>query len=447
MSVVRSLYRTILPPRLRAGLRHWRGVARRVAAGPIPGRPEAHMAQLDGLRALAVLAVIVQHTFPADAETKIGRPGVRLFYVLSGFLITGILLRTRARCASGGGVRHVMRSFYARRFLRIFPLYYFVLGATLLLGLPDVRAHVWAAVTYTLNIQSAAEGTFFPTVGHFWSLAVEEQFYLFWPVLMLLVPSRYLLAAVLAAIAVAPASRLLLFRYAGGGAAWEAATTSCLDTLGGGALLALLVSSDALSARARKGLEYASLGAGLALFALIKLWLTRKFHALAVALEDTAYLLIFSAVVSGAARGFGGWGKRVLEFRPLVYLGTISYGIYVYHNFVPAVASLLRERYGIETGFPADQGAARFVCVSLATVAIAACSWHLFEEPINRLKKHFPYLTEKKIVGEAPRRGAIGGGVAGLLPVSPWGASGLRARPDGEQADSTPSAAAEVTAG
>jgi peptidoglycan/LPS O-acetylase OafA/YrhL len=373
------------------------------------------MVQLDALRAFAVLAVIVQHTVPLPPAVKLGRTGVRLFYVLSGFLITGILLRARRGCPGGREGRGALRSFYARRFLRIFPLYYLVLGLAVLLALPAVGEHLASCATYTSNIQSAVEGSFFPPpLGHFWSLAVEEQFYLFWPLLILFLPTRRLLPAILLTIVIGPVSRLLLLRYAGRPVAWEVATTSCLDTLGVGALLALFASSGRLSPAARARIGRWSLGAGLALLGLVVVArVTGRLYTPSIILEDTAYVFLFGWLVSRAARGFGGWGKRILELRPLVYLGTISYGVYVYHNVVPVVARVAEERLGVPTGLPAKEGPAFCLYVAAVTVALAACSWHLFEAPLNRLKKHFPYLKPKTTPSTS--EGAVS--PAGGIPV------------------------------
>jgi peptidoglycan/LPS O-acetylase OafA/YrhL len=354
------------------------------------------MVQLDALRAFAVLAVLLQHTLDIPPTWKCGRLGVRLFYVLSGYLITGILLRARDRCSGASDSGHVLRAFYARRSLRIFPLYYLVLGVAAAFALPGVSEYLFSCITYTTNFRSALDGTFLPMpIGHFWSLAVEEQFYLCWPLLVLLLPPRWLPAAITATLVVGPVSRLLLFRF-GGGVAWEAAPTSCLDTLGAGALLAYCSTPGGLSPGARRGLRLSLLG-GMALSALIVFWrLTGRMHTPSVVLEDAAYALLFGWLVGRAAEGFGGWAKVLLEFRPLVYLGTISYGVYVYHNFVPVAGAVVRERLGIEPGMPDGNGLGLFVYVSALTIGVAALSWHVFEKPVNRLKDYFPYLKPTK---------------------------------------------------
>ncbi len=153
-----------------------------------------HLDQLDTLRAFAVTAVLIRHFWPElQPGLDLGARGVHLFFVLSGFLITGILLRSRALVEdSGRGTGLAIRRFYIRRFLRIFPIYYLVLAVTWALGFPDVRSGIVWHLAYGSNILFAIENQWPPTTAHLWSLSVEEQFYLIWPLLMLLVPRRHL---------------------------------------------------------------------------------------------------------------------------------------------------------------------------------------------------------------------------------------------------------------
>src|SRR5436190_10316366 len=203
------------------------------------------MVQLDALRAFALLAVLASHFSPGTSKfftfTKIidlGGLGVRLFFVLSGFLITGILLRSKSYCEKDGlSVLHEFRQFYARRVLRIFPIFYLVLGLAAVLNIPPIRqTFAWHAAFLT-NFYIHFHGFNHPT-NHFWSLAVEEQFYLAWPWVILLVSKRRLLAAILVMIAVGPAFRLFIGLCTSSDAT-PIFPLSCLDTLGLGALLAL----------------------------------------------------------------------------------------------------------------------------------------------------------------------------------------------------------------
>jgi peptidoglycan/LPS O-acetylase OafA/YrhL len=137
-----------------------------------------YLPRLDGVRALAVGGVLVTHFmwFLEPIQTmELGRTGVRLFFVLSGFLITRILLDYRSRMSVGEAARH----FYWRRFLRLAPPFYLAVTVALILNLANMREDWPWHVFYLSNFLLAARGSVEP-VGHLWSLAVEEQFYLVW---------------------------------------------------------------------------------------------------------------------------------------------------------------------------------------------------------------------------------------------------------------------------
>jgi peptidoglycan/LPS O-acetylase OafA/YrhL len=208
------------------------------------------MPQLDGLRAFAVGVVLVEHYIPDGDAVGSALPwgafGVRLFFVLSGFLITGILYRCRLQLeARELSLRAVLRSFFARRFIRLMPVYYVYLFACVWM-LPFGRPYLWAFALYLQNFLFALHpDVFAKLLAHFWSLAVEEQFYLTWPLVILLVPTRRLIAVLCAFIAVGP-----LFRVAGLVAGFlplqiDMMMPAHFDTLGVGGLFAVLAAGGA----------------------------------------------------------------------------------------------------------------------------------------------------------------------------------------------------------
>ena len=365
--------------------------------------PDGYMKQLDGLRALAALAVVAQHSLPESIYPKFlgewqPRIGVRLFFVLSGFLITGILLRCRDQASeseSPGGSRRAFSTFYARRFLRIFPLYYLVLFAAAIVNLPDVRRDFWWHLSYLSNYLVCRDGIWPETLGHFWSLGVEEQFYLLWPAFVLLTPRKWLLPAFVATFALANVSYAVVYKMTDNWIITSFVTPSNLDALVAGALMALFrhEGRDAVARRWGR----VSLVAGIALgLAGILLAATGRGPTVSLTLAHAANALVFTWLVDGAARGFGGIGGRLLTLPPLVYVGTISYGIYVYHVLIPPVLERIATASGIKIPWPDQDGLAKFGCLTAAAVAVASLSWWGFEKPLNDLKRYFPYRAKSR---------------------------------------------------
>lgn len=366
------------------------------------------MPELDGLRGLAFLAIAWSHWAP---QYQFGLPfgtAVQLFFVISGFLITDILLDYRRACEADPGPRKpaALRVFYARRFLRIFPLYYAVLAAAFLLNVPPIREawpwHFFYASNFLFAVhEPSARDPFMP----FWSLAVEEQFYLVWPFVVLFLPYASLRKAVLAMMVLSPFLRIgaeLAFPH------WHRVNYlpfSCVDALGAGAWLAFAArhfrrfgSPPEVIARrlALGGLAGGSI-VGLAML------LYRNTHWLE-SLGHTFLVLFYAWIVFRAAGGFGGAVGRVLQWSPIVYLGKISYGLYVFHHFFtfvdfPGLFATL--------GLPAPRADLFPVRIALQfglTLAVAAVSWCLFENPLNNLKRHFTLKeTEPKAAGARVR--------------------------------------------
>jgi peptidoglycan/LPS O-acetylase OafA/YrhL len=364
------------------------------------------MPQLDALRFFAIMGVIVSHNWGPPRAPWIfggvvwGELGVRLFFVLSGFLITGILIRGREITERAPERRlFVIRQFYIRRFLRIFPIYYVVLIGLVVIGVGPARA-VWPWLfSYTTNIYIWHHVQWLGSLGHLWTLAVEEQFYLVWPWLVLFLPRKWLLPILLAIICLAPLYRLYAsFHYGSDvthGFASGTLTIAVLDSLGLGAVLAL-------AAHAARGktwfeplLRRVVLPVGVLGFTVL---LAISHYGVdshvSVALDQTGEALIFCWLVGSAAIGFRGWFGRLLEWRPIAYLGKISYGIYIFHALVPVGFAAAATALGIEYR---DHGVINFVSSALVTFAIAALSWELFESRVNSFKRYFPYRSERDL--------------------------------------------------
>jgi peptidoglycan/LPS O-acetylase OafA/YrhL len=373
----------------------------------VPSTPLSHMRQLDALRALAVLAVLLSHftlftrrVWGAIQIVDLAGFGVRLFFVLSGFLITGILLRAKDYCENGqSSAGYELRQFYARRLLRIFPLFYLVLALAAFLAIAPVRESWPWHVSYLTNFLLFSRG-WDGAINHFWSLAIEEQFYLVWPWVILLADRRKLPGLILATITIGPVFRLLC-GFLTSNDRTPILPFSCLDTLGVGALLAFYNSLPRSEASRRYPLGKLGLYSGLILIAsfLLLAGLNRG-RLFQTVVFDMGAALTCGWIVWSASFGFSGWLGKFLESKLLIYLGTISYGIYVYHNFMgdllyhtlnlPQLAMRLRRPFG-------------WMCDSVAmcgaTIFIAALSWHCFEAPLNRLKRYFKYRADRP--GEA----------------------------------------------
>ena len=356
------------------------------------------MVQLDALRAIAVAGVLLQHYWPptyAVAET--GAMGVHLFFVLSGFLITGILLRERAAVDGGVATRGFsLRRFYLRRFLRIFPLYYFVLLIAWLTDVPGARGVMAWHLAYLTNVQHFVMHTYGERMGPYWSLAVEEQFYLVWPWVVLFAPVRRLPAVALGAIAIAPVFRLVVLLLSGNEQV-VVLPLSCLDSLGLGAYLAMSFAPSLREHPLVRPVGAGAAAAGLLLLLIhqIATW-TATGPVLRVVIFNLGVALPSAWLIGRAARGLGGWGGRVLGWAPLRWIGTISYGIYVYHLLLPYLLPWAAKHLGARGFFdPLGHGLERTVWYpvfySVVAVGVAALSWYGFERPINRLKDRFQY--------------------------------------------------------
>lgn len=348
---------------------------------------------LDGLRTAAIAMVLLVHFVPEGhwfQRLPLAGWGVRLFFVLSGYLITALLFHARdAAAASRESVWRSMRNFYARRCLRIFPIYYATVAVICWLDVQHARESWPWLVTYTANILFALKNQFLWSVGHFWSLAVEEQFYLVWPWLVLLLPHARVKWAIVAAIVLAPVSQAFFRSMAGAGyLAANILPIGCTDSLGAGALLAWYLRSGGEGERSRLRLEAGGFFIAAPLLALLVAALA--FRLVPWFLRPLESLLLswaFAATLSRLLRRPESLAARILAWGPICYLGKISYGMYVYHVFMQLLGPWLLSRVGLTL----PEGlAAHLTFYVVLTVAFSALSWHLFEAPLNRLKRHFP---------------------------------------------------------
>lgn len=352
-----------------------------------------YIPEFDGLRALAALAVVLGHSTSGDTIIKLVRtPGqaVTFFFVLSGFLITGILLGMRNRVenkASYAGSE--LKIFYIRRALRIFPPFYAFLIFFLVIGTPFVVETFWWHATYLSNFYPTFVGPLRYPLPHFWTLAVEEQFYLLWPFVVMFVPSRHLKPVLLFIIGTAVVYRCFT---ANGSLTMHAApllTIAHLDALGLGGLLAVLMRETTAQSQRwiqlLRGLGFWVGLSGIVIGLILALpgGAMPQFHGtigkLAVALFAVSLLIRFSTPSQDLMSGF-------LRSAPLRFLGQISYGIYIYHYpFIHLSKDLAKQSELVSSP------AARFTFVLICTLLTATASWFILERPLLSLKRFFSY--------------------------------------------------------
>ena len=355
---------------------------------PTADQPQVRAPQLDGLRGCAVLFVLIFHLIPRPFDNSpLGWMGVRLFFVLSGFLITGILLRARDRVRSGAqGAGFALRQFYTRRVLRIFPIYYLMLLILFAFNAEEVRTKILWHLGYLSNVRFVIDDYFARWVGHFWTLSIEEQFYLVWPVVILFTPRKALLPVLIAAVISGPVYRLASQLFAFSGMACEVLLPACSDTLAAGALMAAFLHKPGAWPRHKQKCAMAG-WIGFGVFAALQtldscgLGSVPGFVVITCAFATGA-----AGLIAHAAFGSSGRLRPILEFKPLVYLGTISYGLYIYHEIVSTAVDTLAESGSLRLAVWALI-ALKFSLTGLA----AALSWHFFEKPITGLKRFFPY--------------------------------------------------------
>jgi peptidoglycan/LPS O-acetylase OafA/YrhL len=340
----------------------------------------AYIPELDGLRGIAVLAVVFYHCNPRLQGTWIysatlwGWAGVNLFFVLSGFLITSILLGSREK-------PHYFRNFYGRRILRIWPVYILLLIVVYLeapwyIGLPVGRAFVtapwWA---YILFLQNLFHLSLPPAIGPTWSLAIEEQYYFLWAPTVRVFKKPAMLALLLVAALVASP----LFRHAN--LRWMTPTNTLihLDGIAWGSLLALGLHTVKLSRRTWLVLGLGGFAVGFALAATV---------AGGTAYLDSALGVCFAGAVLAAIASTGAHNpvNAALRKGPLRFYGEISYGLYMIHIAVFIF-------FGWFDILMNDSGIAGNLAIVgfrlVASTAVATGMWYGFEKQMLKLKKYF----------------------------------------------------------
>lgn len=373
-------------------------------------RRDAHIPVLDGVRGVAVLGVLVYHFWQRILEQYPGWPpgalrvfefasfgakGVDLFFVLSGFLITGILLRSK-------GTKHYFRNFYARRSLRIFPLYYLTVTACLIVGtvaaIPDYqwRTMVWYFF-YLHNVRDAFWQPRLGGPGWFWSLAVEEHFYLFWPLIVSLLRKRWLIVFSLGLMVVAPTVRTYFIARDA-----NLFFTLCrMDSLAAGSILAVLFSAPAYWEKTVTWVRRLALPVAILALGLSLRYTGTHGHPLVETFKYTLFALLCSVVlVLALSPGKLNPLPAIGGMKWLRGMGKTSYSMYVLHPFLYTltIGVIYHASWSPVRGMRWLDAVLDLAIALGATVLVSKLTWVLIESPILRLKDRFRY--EKRVEGQ-----------------------------------------------
>jgi peptidoglycan/LPS O-acetylase OafA/YrhL len=377
--------------------------------------------ELDILRFFAFFAVFLHHALPRQASFYIdagvpaavtqwvltakqaGAFGVDLFFALSAFLITELLRREYANRGTFG-----LKDFYVRRALRIWPLYFTFLAATVLvipMLLPQEQFGLVYVISFALfvgNWVCATNGLPFSVASPLWSISVEEQFYFGWPLLLRLFGMKRIKQLALCMLGVTLLTRILLAFYEVKHPGVWCNTFARLDPIALGALLAFVLGGRTPQIRTMLRLA-------LCVFAVAGWWLVARYlkqdgptSVITYLGSAVASLVLLVAVLQR--------NTRLLALPPftwLVHLGRISYGLYVFHLFALALVAKQSVPFGFE---------GRLVVSFLLTVLLAAVSYRWLEQPFLRLKKRFTYHPARE--EGAARDGHVEQGVAGFARAS-----------------------------
>lgn len=372
--------------------------------------------QFDGMRFIAVFFVVCYHWLPSfhhsvAAEFLGGGKWINFFFVLSSYLITRILISAKAKGEQLGIARpKVIAVFLLRRTVRIFPPYYLYLLALLLL--PDITAEVkenagWY-FSYLSNYRLFDTQEYNRVTAHLWTLAVEEQFYIFWPFIILFVPQRHLLKTLLFIIAASVATRAVFYHPVL--ISQQILTEYCADAFAIGGIMSYKYTlatekEKLLITKWMRTALYASI------ILSVPIMITRSDY-FGFIFNRLFFSVISFALIEGALKGYNNWFGKFLVNKKVLYVGRISYGIYLYHLLVPIIfwrlyrvvshyfennhaGFLARFKKPIDWWeIAATSEIGSFIIYCICVIIIASLSARFIEKPLSKLK--VGYSSAKK---------------------------------------------------
>jgi len=380
---------------------------RRDSSSSQPKLKSSYQPQLDGLRALAILGVLIEHFgIMMPSLLRCGPLSVRFFFVLTGYFITLSLWRVQSEISGSreGGLLPLGR-YYLARLLRIGPPFYLALLIGAVFGIAEVRTNFFWLATFQANNHFAFLGYWPGSIAHFWSLAVQEQFYLLWPLVVLVLPRRWFIPAMAAFILFGLGFRIFCIATAANTITRWVTLFGCIDSFAVGALIAYLNESRWLQKipRLSPSLLLAMPLVAFAAFFLGRALMTLPETNLWLGLTESVDEIFLAWLLTASVVGIKGRYGSFLSWPPLVYLGKISYGIYVYHVFIIILVSPLLGSLGLTES---HDSFVRLVILLALTIALSSLSWHYLEQPFlawkNTLARRRPASIPESTVPAFP---------------------------------------------
>lgn len=344
------------------------------------------MSQLDGLRAVAILAICWDHWVPYGVRLFPYEVFLYFFLVMTGFLITGSLIRQRERHEPTGQPwrAKALRAYHVSRGLRILAPYYAALAIAFLVLSRDVWSAPFAYLLHLSNIHMATLPEWPPGTNHFWSLAMQQQFYLVWPCAIWFLPKRLVPWSMIALCLAGPAFRHFSSAFSPWFARPEILTTHCIDYFGWGALLAWARHRGmALDDPRLRWLAIAAAAGYLLLYACDRFdWPAHGWWIF----QNTLISIALCGFLAAACRGFSGPIGTLLHHRWLQAIGSASYGIYLFHNVAPLVSG---KAFWFLWGDPFRNpfgDCLRGLTIVALTAALTLASWYGIEQPLEKIR-------------------------------------------------------------
>ncbi len=335
--------------------------------------------QLDGWRAFAVLGVMAVHWLPRNWRGPFPfEIGLFFFLTLTGFLITRILLRERAAGEMSGGKWRgsAYLDFQKRRMTRILIPCYVAMLFALAVGAQDIWENPFSYFGHWVNFRMAFMDGWPSGTAHYWSLAVQMQFYVLWPLVVFWVPQRFLKGAFLRVVAIAPLSRFIIYSLLLGVTHSEAITITAMDYFGVGALLALALEGGMKAGDRR--LKWAGILAFCGYAALyISGEMGREIPGLRY-FQQTLLAVAFAGLISATLAGFSGFLGKLLDSPPIQHIGKLSYGLYLFHTPVPLFLGYVMP-FLWEPFFVDHWQIIRLAAFGLTSWGLAYLSWRYLE--------------------------------------------------------------------